>query len=411
MNITWHTHYFTPEISAPSARIHDLSRSWLDMGHKVQVITCFPNHPYGKLYPGYKHGIYNKENIDGINVHRGWSYITPNKGLVKKAMGHISFFPSALILSGRHLDNPDVVIGSSPTLFAAMAAAAIGIKRKVPFIMEIRDLWPAIFVELGILKNPLIIRMLEHLELALYRQATRIITVTDSFRQNLISRGPAPSKVVTIPNGADIEFWQPVQPNTELRRKLGLENKFVVLYIGAHGVSHALGRILESAESLQNNTDIHFLFVGAGAEKKRLIQQAQQARLKNVNFLDPVDKEGVKAFYSIADVCLVPLRNIPLFNSFIPSKMFEIMAMGCPIVASLRGEPADIISRSGSGIVVEPENSKAIAQALLHLCQHREKRQAMGNKGRQFVCENYSRRILAMQYVQVIEEALREYHK
>jgi len=262
---------------------------------------------------------------------------------------------------------------------------------------------------LGILKNHIIINMLECMELALYKLAVRVVTVTDSFRQNLISRGVPPSKIITIPNGADIAYWQPVKPDAELKHKLGLEHKFVVLYIGAHGISHALGRILESAERLKPFSDIHFLFVGEGAEKSQLIRQAQRSRLENVTFLDPVDKERVKALYSIADVCLVPLRNITLFNSFIPSKMFEMMAMGRPIVASLSGESADIVNKSGSGIVVEPENAEAIAQAILHLFQNQEEVKAMGGRGRQFVCENYSRRIFALQYARVAEEAIQDF--
>jgi glycosyltransferase involved in cell wall biosynthesis len=409
MNIAWYSHYCAPEIGAPSARIYDLSRNWLNMGHKVQVVTCFPNHPIGKLYPGYNHGLYMKENLDGIDVHRNWSYITPNKGVLKKTLGHVSFLPSAFILGNRHLTAPDLVIGTSPTFFAAMAAGATGIKRNVPFIMEIRDLWPAIFVELGVLKNHIMIRMLEHLELALYHKAVRVVTVTESFRKDLIARGIASSKVVTIPNGADTKFWQPVNPDVKLRRELGLEKRFIVLYIGAHGISHALGRVLESAQRLQNISDIHFLFVGEGAQKNHLIRQAQRARLNNIAFLEPVDKAGVKAFYSIADACLVPLRNIPLFEKFIPSKMFEIMAMGRPIVASIRGEPADIINRSGGGIVVEPEDSEAIAQAVRLLYQNRKQREAMGETGRRFVSMNYSRAVISKKYLQVIHEAIEDF--
>jgi len=409
MNLIWYSHYFSPEIGAPSARIYDLSRSWLDMGNHVQVVTCFPNHPTGKMYPNYTPSRYMSEILDGIKVHRNWSYITPNKGFIKKLIGHISFLPLSLLLSNPNIARPDVVIGSSPTFFAAMAAAATGIKRNIPFIIEIRDLWPAIFVELGVLKNPFIIRILEYLEMTLYKLAVRVVTVTDSFRQNLISRGVPSSKIVTIPNGADIVYWQPVKPDVELKRKLKLEHKFVVLYIGAHGISHALGRILESAERLKQFSDIHFLFVGEGAEKSQLIRQAKRSRLENVTFLDPVDKEGVKALYSIADVCLVPLRNITLFNSFIPSKMFEMMAMGRPMVASLSGESAEIVNKSGGGIIVEPENAEAVAQAVLHFFQHPEKGQTMGDKGRKFVCKYYSRHSLAKQYVLVADEAIRDF--
>src|SRR5438874_359517 len=167
MNIAYYSHYFTPEIGAPSARIYDLARQWLETGNQVQVVTCFPNHPTGRLYPGYQHQWYLHESLDGIEVHRHWTYVTPNKGFVKKTLGHLSYVPAARFISGRHIASPEVVIGTSPTLFAAMAAAGFARRRKIPFIMEVRDLWPAIFVELGIIRNPSLIRCLERWEMGL----------------------------------------------------------------------------------------------------------------------------------------------------------------------------------------------------------------------------------------------------
>lgn len=411
MNIGFYSHYFTPEIGAPSARVYDLSQQWLAMGYQVQVVTCFPNHPIGKLYEGYSRGLYMHEKLNGLNVHRHWTYITPNKGFLRKTLGHVSYLPSALILSNRRLGVLDITIGTSPTFFAPMAAAWMAVQRKIPFIMEVRDLWPAIFVELGVLCNRRVIRWLELWELALYQQATRVVTVTKAFRHNLIERGVPEWKVVTIPNGADAEFWQPIEEPTKLRKNLGLKGCFVVLYIGAHGISHALRSVLKSAVRLQNQSNIHFLFVGEGAEKKKLILETKQARLENVHFLDPVDKLMAKEFYALADVCLVPLRDIPLLRGFIPSKMFEIMSMKRPIIGSVRGETAGILRQSGGALVVEPEDSEAIAQAILWIYEHPDRAQIMGQKGRQFVANNYSRRCFAELYIEVMNEAILEYRR
>lgn len=410
MNIAFYSHYFTPEIGAPPARIYDLAQQWLQAGHSVQVITCFPNHPTGELYPGYKGGRYMYENLEGIDVHRHWTFITPNKGFIKKTIGHISYLPSALLFSNPHLTRPDIVLASSPTFFAAMAAIRSGKRFKVPFIMEIRDLWPAIFVELGVLQNRMLIRWLEKIEMSLYACASRVVTVTEAFRHNLIQRGISPQKVDTIPNGANVNFWQPTQSSVTFRREIGINDHFVVLYIGAHGISHSLERILESADYLRSYLEIRFLFVGEGAKKEFLIQKAHELRLDNIQFFDPVDKEGVKNFYALADVCLVPLRNIPLFETFIPSKMFEIMAMERPIIGSVRGEAADILQRSKGAIVVEPEDSKAIAEAILHLFKNKERALEMGKRGRKFVVENYSRYALAKEYLEIIKEAIAEYN-
>ena len=410
MKITIFSHYFTPEIGAPSARIYDLSQQWLKHGHTVDVVTCFPNHPTGKLYQGYKLQKYKYEIIDGINVHRHWTYITSNKGFLKKIIGHFSYFPSSLLFSQWQIKRPDVIIGTSPTLFAATSASSVAFLKRVPFIMEVRDLWPAIFVELGVLKNRHIIKMLECWEMHEYKSSTKIITVTKSFTQNLIDRGIPKQKLYTIPNGADVDFWKPIDSPPEIRNKLKLEDKFIILYIGAHGISHALGKILDSAKILQDRKDIFFLFVGEGAEKYQLLKRAKDLKLYNVKFLDPVEKKKVKEYYALSDLCLVPLRNIPLFDTFIPSKMFEIMAMKKPILGSVHGESADILRRSGCAYIVEPENSEEIAKAILKLVGNRERLRQMGERGREFVLNYYSREILAKQYIDVLTEAIETYH-
>ncbi|HYK87755.1 MAG TPA: glycosyltransferase family 4 protein [Acidobacteriota bacterium] len=409
MRIACCSHYFTPEIGAPSARIHENAREWIAMGHAVDVVTCFPNHPAGKLYPGYKPALSMQEDIDGIGVHRIWSYITPNKGLVRKTAGHMSFWLSALLLGKRRLPAPDLVIGTSPTFFAAMAAARLSARYRCPFVMEVRDLWPAVFIDLGIVRNRSLIRMLERWELALYRRATRIVTVTESFRTNLVRRGVPEHKVFTIFNGADVDFWHPFKPPAERRDQLSLKDRFTVLYLGAFGISQALTSVLECARILKDEKDIEFLFVGDGAEKERLSRYAEEAGLGNVRFLAPVPKGKARELYALSDVCLVPLRNIPLFESFIPSKMFEIMAMGRPIVASVSGEAADILNRSGGAIVVPPEGSKAVAEAIRSLYRNGDLRRCMGERGRDFVVAHYSRHSLAVEYARILHDAITDH--
>jgi glycosyltransferase involved in cell wall biosynthesis len=407
MKIAYYSHYFSPEIGAPSARIFDFGRKWLDAGHRVSIVTCFPNHPTGKLYPGYSAGLYQRENMNGLDVHRHWTYITPNRGFLRKSIGHASFLPSALLFSNRRMPVPEVAIGTSPTFFAAMAAAAMARRNRIPFVMEVRDLWPAIFVELGVLRNRRLIRLLEMWELWLYRRATKVITVTESFRSNIIRRGISGDKVATVPNGADIEFWKPVPVPAQERRRLGLAESFVVLYIGAHGISHGLSSVLGCAALLRDRPAIKFLFVGDGAEKEKLVRQAREAGLENVQFLDPVDRRGVREYYALADVCIVPLRNIPLFDTFIPSKMFEIMAMARPIIGALRGEAADILSRSGGAAIVEPEDSVGMAKAVRTFADQPGRARDMGIEARRFVAANYSRRTLAQRYLEQLEDAIR----
>lgn len=403
MNIAYYSHYFVPEIGAPSARIYDMAEEWIRRGHGVQVATCFPNHPTGILYPGYERRWYARETLDGIDVHRYWTYITPNKGFIKKSIGHLSFYPSALA-SARRLEPPDVFIGTSPTFFAAMAAARVAKRRRRPFIMEVRDLWPALFVELGVLRNRVLLAALERLELSLYRRAARVVTVTESFRRNLIDRGVPAEKVATIPNGADVDYWRDSGQGNALRERLGLEGRFVVLYIGTHGISQALTSALRAAGRLRDVPDVVLLLVGEGAEKEKLQSFAAAEGLGNVMFIDPVGKDEVRAFYSMADLCLVPLRDIPLFSTFIPSKMFEMLAMGRPTIGSVAGEAAEIFRRSGGAVVVPPEDDEALARAVRELRADPGRRAEMSHAGRRYVAENYSRAALAGRYLDLIDE-------
>ena len=369
------------------------------------MITCFPNHPTGQLYPGYRSGRYAVEIIDGITVHRNWTYITPNKGFVKKSVGHLSFWVSSRFLSLPRMKQPDVVIGTSPTFFAAMSAAAAAERFQVPFIMEVRDLWPACFVDLGVIRNQRLIRLLERWEVSLYRRANHIVTVTSAFRDDLVRRSIPSKKITSIPNGADEEFWVPQERSGFLDQAAGGSRGFNVLYIGAHGISQALIRILEAAREFKLCTDVRFFLIGEGAEKARLQILAGEMGLSNLHFLDPVDKDRVRACYANADICLVPLRNIPLFRTFIPSKMFEMLAMGCPIVASVEGEAAGILEASGGAVVVPPEDSRSIAAAIRKIKSDPTLATTMGIRGRAFVVANYSRRALAARYIEVFSAA------
>jgi glycosyltransferase involved in cell wall biosynthesis len=242
--------------------------------------------------------------------------------------------------------------------------------------------------------------------MSLYRSATRVVTVTDSFRDNIIGRGIPAEKVVTITNGADTDFWQPGKAAPqELRSRLGLTGKFVVLYIGAHGISHALSAQLRAAARLKSESNIHFVFVGEGAEKERLQNEARALGLGSVLFRDPVGREEVRDYYAMADLCLVPLRAIPLFDTFIPSKMFEIMSMERPLLASLRGEAARILTRSGAARIVAPEDDEAVAAAIGDLRNKPAELVGMGIAGRRFVESCYSRRMLARRYLELMAEA------
>jgi len=398
------THYFPPEIGAPQARLSELARTWAEEGDEVTVLTGMPNHPTGIVPPEYKGARRCEELCDGYRVVRTWLYATPNEGFVKKTLGHLSFMASSVVLGATRIGRPEVIVVSSPTFFSIGSAWFLARIRRARLVVEIRDLWPAIFVELGVLTNRRIIRMLELLELAAYRAADAVVVVTDGFRDDLIARGVPPTKVTTIRNGVDLERFTPTPDGpgrSESRRALGVtDDEMLVLYTGAHGISHGLTSIADAAAELRGEP-VQFAFVGEGAAKAALVDHIAELGLDNVITRDGVPRDQVPGLLAAADVCLVPLRDVNLFSTFIPSKMFEYLGAGKAVVGSVRGEAAEILRGAGA-IVVEPEASHEIADALRALAADPPRRRQMGEQGRAYVEANFDRRELARRYREVL---------
>jgi glycosyltransferase involved in cell wall biosynthesis len=410
MKITIISHYYPPEIGAPQARLSEMARVWVAAGHEVRVVTCFPNHPTGEIpavyRDAYRRQHFLEETLDGVAVTRCWVYATRNKGFTKKTLGHLSFMGSSVVQAGTAVRGSDVIVVSSPTFFSVFSAWLLAKRYRIPYVFEVRDLWPAIFVELGVLRNRALIKALEACELYLYRDAAAVVTVTRAFAEDIARRGIDPGKLEVIHNGADVDQFGPMPPDDELVDRHGLRDKRVVMYVGAHGISHALHRIVEVADRLRDRQDIRFVLVGEGAEKERVVGEATSRSLSNVLFIGGQPKEMVRRYYSITDVGLVPLRDIPLFDGFIPSKMFELMAVGKPIVGSVRGEARDILARSGAALVCDPEDVPAITDAVVRLCDDSALRHRLGQSGSEFVRREFSREVLARRYLGVLERCV-----
>lgn len=410
MNIVFITHIFYPEMGAPAARVFETAKAWVDAGHKVTVVTCFPNHPTGVIPEQYKGLIFKEEEIDRIRVLRNFVYATPNEGFFARIIGHLSFMFSSVFLSLHKIKKPDVIIVTSPPYFSIFSAYFISLVKQVPFVLDVRDLWPEAVVKLGVLKNKAIISILEFFELFFYRKAAKVVVVTKSFKDTLISRGINGDKIEVITNGVDHKFF--TLPSNEelekLRDAYNLKNKFVVLYAGTHGMSHALEKIIDAANILRSNENITFMFVGEGAEKKKIIEHAKKLGINNVQFLSGQPKELMPKIYGLADVCLVSLKNIELFQKSVPSKIFEIMACNKPIVAGLKGETKDILLEAGCSLVVEPENPQEITKAILTLVNDKDFKNNLASNGRQFVLRYYTRKSLAQKYENVLNEVLKK---
>jgi glycosyltransferase involved in cell wall biosynthesis len=399
------THYFPPEIGAPQARLSELARYWALAGTDVCVLTGMPNHPTGVVPEPYRKKLRVEERVDGYGVVRTWVYATPNEGLVKKTLGHVSFMVTSVVLGLSRTGPTDAVVVSSPTFFSILSAWALARIRRARFVVEVRDLWPAIFVELGVLKNPVMIRVLERLELAAYRAADAVVVVSEGFRDDLVRRGVPPGKVHVIRNGVDLDLFTPLELDPKalerVRARLGATpGDTLVLYVGAHGISHGLASVADAAAVLDGD-HVHFAFVGEGAAKRHLENRVAALQLDNVTMLPGVARHKVPDLLAAADVCLVPLRDVPLFSTFIPSKIFEYFGAGKAVVGAVRGEPAAILQEGGA-VVVEPERPADLADAIRTLACDPARRSAMGRRGRAYVESHFDRRRLAHDYLEIL---------
>ena len=400
VHVLFLTDNFPPEVNAPASRTFEHCREWVKAGHRVTVITCAPNFPKGKVFDGYRNKLWQHETMEGIEVVRVWSYITANEGFVRRILDYQSYMVSAIIAS-IFVRKVDVIVGTSPQFFTACAAYVTSRLKFRPYIFELRDLWPESIKAVGAMKNERAIALLESLELFLYRKAARVISVTNSFKDNLVSRGIDGSKIEVVTNGVDLSQFKPRSKDPDLERQLGLQGKFVVGYIGTHGLAHALETVLDAAERLRG-TNVTFLLLGDGARKQALREDAARRGLDNVVFIDTVPKAEVPRYWSILDVSLIHLQKTELFTTVIPSKLFESMGMGLPVLHGVEGESADIVRDEHAGIPFEPENVDELVAALRRLKENPaelEQFKASCLKGAQ----NYDRTNLALKMMRILE--------
>jgi colanic acid biosynthesis glycosyl transferase WcaI len=372
MNILFLADNFPPERNAQAARVFERACYWVRWGHRVTVITCCPNFPEGEAYAGYENRWRQVEELNGIRVLRVKTFIAPNTGKVLRILDFLSYMLTAFF-AGLLEPRPDVIVATSPQFFAAIGACAISMLRRLPFVLEIADLWPDSIVAVGQMRQSALIHFLERIEMFLYRRATRVVTLTPAFKDNLMSRGVPSDKVHVIINGVDLERYSPRPRDHTLAYEWGIaEDDLVVGYIGTLGMAHALKNVLWAA-ALLSDRQVRFMFVGNGAERDGLIAECIRMRLKNVTFVPAQPKELMPKAWSLCNVALVHLRNAPLFQTVIPSKIFEAMGMGLPILlVAPEGEASNIVRREEVGLCVPAENPMELASAVLFLKENRQ---------------------------------------
>jgi glycosyltransferase involved in cell wall biosynthesis len=404
MHILFLTDNFPPEGNAPATRTYEHAREWVKLGHKVTIITGAPNFPEGKVFDGYKNSWFSISELEGIEVRRVKTYITANEGFAKRILDFMSFMVTSFI-AGLFVKKPDVIIGTSPQFFTAVSAWALSVIKFKPFVFELRDIWPASISAVGAMKGSLAIRILEKVEMFLYKRAKLIVSVTHSFRSELISRGIKAEKIKVVLNGVDLSQYQRAnEKDKQYSKKYELEDKFVVGYVGTHGLAHALEYIVESAKLLQDLPDVVILFAGGGAAKVGLESSVKEQGLKNVVFIPRQDKKDMPRLWSLCDISLISLKNADLFKTVIPSKIFESMGMGLPMIMTApEGESSELIKKANSGLVVEPESPVAVANAVKTLYSDSSKLSELATNSYR-ASSSFNRHELATKMLEYLEE-------
>ncbi|MCD6137292.1 MAG: glycosyltransferase family 4 protein [Deltaproteobacteria bacterium] len=408
MNILYLSQYFPPEVGATQTRAYEMGRGLVRAGHNVTMIAEVPNHPSGIIPPAYKGKLYERTDVDGIDVIRVWVKASPVKTFRNRMAFYLSYMLMAIV-AGLFLARGkyDAIYATSPPLFVGGAALIISSFRRIPLFFEVRDLWPESAIILGELRNPGAIALAEWLEKACYRRARKIVVVTKAMYNKIFDRGYPSDKLAMIPNGANAELFQ-FQPEAgrALQKRLGLQNKFVVIYAGIHGLAQGLETVIKAATILADKRDIHFLFVGEGPVKPRMLKLASERHLTNITFHVEVPRPQMPAFFSAANVALVPLRRLDLFQGALPSKMFDAWACQCPTLITVDGEARQVLAEAEAGLFIEAENPEAMAEGILRLKNNPTACHRMGLNGRKAVLERYSREAQAKQLVDLLSNII-----
>ncbi|MCB8933285.1 MAG: glycosyltransferase family 4 protein [Fimbriimonadaceae bacterium] len=402
MRILFLTDNFPPETNAAATRVFERACYWARWGHEVTVLTSAPNFPEGRLHEGYRNRWYQREKFEGLDVVRVKTLIAPNRGVRMRILDFMSYMASASVV-GAFMRRPDLIVATSPQFFCAVAGSNLAHLKRVPFVFELADLWPASIRAVGAIKNGPLLRAVERLELRLYRRSSAVVALTDSFRKDLIQRGVPAEKIAVVRNGVDLSRHTVKPRSCDLAEQLGVKGKFVVGYIGTHGLAHDLGNVLDAAELTASRKDIAFLLVGNGADRARLVEEAQRRGLSNVVLMPAVPKSEVGEYSALCDLALVHLKNDPVFKTVIPSKMFEAMAYAKPILmVSPHGEAAELLENSGAGVWVPAAEPAALAEQVIQLADDPLRRQVLSETSRQ-CAPRFSRERQAREMADVLE--------
>lgn len=408
MDILFLTDNFPPETNAPANRTKDHVDLWTAAGHRVTVVTGVPNFPRGIVFDGYRNLPVQRETVDGIDVVRVWTYIAPNRGFARRILDYVSFMTTAS-LAALALPRPDVVVATSPQFFTAVAGLLVGTLRGRPWVFEVRDLWPESIRAVGAMRDSAVLDRLEGLAGWMYRRADLVVPVTEAFRTHLLGRGVPDERIRVVTNGIDARTVTVATGRNEVRRRHGIpEDAFVAAYVGTVGMAHGLGTVVDAARWAADDRSLHFAIMGEGADKEAVRERIAAERLGNLTLIDAGPRQDAFDLMAASDVSLVVLRDTPLFETVIPSKIFESMALRRPILLGVRGESRRIVvDRCRAGVAFPPENVDGLLGGLRALRDDPDLARRLGDNGRAAVERDYSRRSRAEAMLDALERVVR----
>jgi colanic acid biosynthesis glycosyl transferase WcaI len=410
MRILYLSQYFPPEAGATQTRAYEMAKTWVTLGHQVTMLCEFPNHPSGIIPSNYKGKIIERDNLDGIDIIRVWVKASPLKIFRTRMLFYLSFMINATLAGlffARH--KYDFIYATSPPLFVGGAALVLKLLKNIPLVFEVRDLWPESAIELGELKSPRVISLATKLEEACYRGSTKIVVVTHGIYKRLIDRGIPHSKLIILPNGANIEMFKYSPSGRErLRTEMALEGKFIAIYAGIHGLAQGLETVLEAAKLLVNQPEIYFILIGDGPKKAELLIQAKSFDLPNLAMLPEEPRQQIPDYLSTADIAIVPLKKAEIFKGALPSKIFDAWACERPVLLSIDGEARQIVETVNGGVFIPPEDPIKMAETIIFLSKSPKECLAMGKNGLIYTQSNHSRATLAENLIQQLSKSIRD---
>lgn len=378
-------------------RHYELARRFVDAGHRFTIVASDLSYLTGKRTDSAD-AEDDSAQPPAIRIVRARTIPTLHRSYIWRVVSFLSFMVQATRVAVRIRD-VDLVLGTSPPIFQAVSAWLVSWIRRKPFVLEVRDLWPEFAVDMGVLRNRLLIALARWLESFLYARSRHIVVNSPAYRDYLIRRGVPAEKISFIANGVDPAMFLHSDPSDDIRAEFGLQDKFVVTYAGAMGQANDLDTLLDAAERLRDHADIHWLLVGDGKERPRLEQEARRRGLANVTFAGSRPKQAMPAILRSSDACVAILRDIPMFRTTYPNKVFDYMAAGRPTVLAIDGVIREVVEAAGGGIAVPPGNAQALAQAVLALRNDPHSCRTMGERARQYVARHFNRNDQAARFI------------